>query len=203
MQLSDYNDPYYLKKQYDITNVFGIENHIESINNNNSLNYILFLLKAFRETKILQSPKYYLEYHEKFKNLNKKMLIKCCMINNISNPEYIKSLLHAVCIFSINTGDFRIIITKALIVSLQNKSYDIIPLLFTYRTIMFWDDIIRERYKNETNVNLIEQELKFLLEKNILDESEMDVAFYSIDSRYFPLKTQVCSRFDCLQHHKN
>jgi hypothetical protein len=203
MQLSDYNDPYYLKKQYDITNVFGIENHIESINNNNSLNYILFLLKAFRETKMLQSPKYYLEYHKKFENLNKKMLIKCCMINNISNPEYIKSLLHAVYIFSINTGDLRIIITEALIVSLQNKSYDIIPLLFTYRTIMFWDDFIRERYKNETNVNLIEQELKFLLEKNILDEAEINVAFYSIDSRYFPLKIQVCSRFDCLQHYKN
>jgi hypothetical protein len=159
-QLSDINDSYYIS-HLGITTFHFL---IEHIHNPNCLNAIIY--KFINDRVGYRMPKY-------------KLLKQNCKLNNISKPKYINFLVNEI--ERINYyGDKNIV--DILDVAFINKSFDILMMIMISNKIKaHWANSIYKRYKNETQIDIIIEEINMLIKNNIMSYAEMYNDMYLMD----------------------
>jgi hypothetical protein len=169
-QLSNYNDPYYLKQYYKNKACYNQEDiskicyHIPFLTNHNSLNFIflIFFNKHIYNNEIYFQPTMNYNYTcDPVKTIFESLLLQNCITNNTSRLNYIRVLI--IYLSSI------IKLSCLLNLTFTKKYYDIIPILFSNKyAITAFVSYIRSKHKDETNIDMILDEIIFLKNKQVI-----------------------------------
>jgi hypothetical protein len=178
-QITDCNDPYVLSQKHKIiSDDFNdsFKQSLPHITNHKSLDYICYVL--------LRQESFY-----SWDDIIFVLLKQFCITNYAS---------HKQCILNIFNRSKRLLYKPVwsymtlLISAFTHKSWNVIPVLMSIYDIKFqWRQSIIIRYKYEENIDVIIDEINFLVDKNIIDyDYAFDKILYLYDSQ-FPLRGKV------------
>lgn len=168
-QLSDHNDSYYLYKYYNPTNIRTVENHIPSITNYNSLNYIFYTAYFTCDNR----HKGVYTHLGLVSCIREPLLLQYCIINFVTRIEYLIILLNGLYHKPIFSGD-SVKGSELLYAAFKYESYDFIILLLSQEwMISKWSYIFEARYLNENNSNIIIKEINFLTNNHLMSLSQI------------------------------
>lgn len=189
-----FNDPYDINKFYNRKNILMNREDLKNIDNHNSLNCMFYKL-YFKNGKYnrnmydddellndkLQNTEDYMEQIAIRAKFVYRLLYSCCNTNNILKPIYINKLtndIHPHYYKPVNMGDEK---ENLLNVAFKNKSYDIAMFLLLDTKIKgYWSNSLITRYKNETNINIIINEINMIVDHHVMTLLDIYENIYSI-----------------------
>jgi hypothetical protein len=180
LQLSDHNDPYFLKTHYNRKKLIGIKKHMRSITNSNCLNYIFYTLFGamyFTNRKSIYIP------DRITKKLTVPLLLQYCVINKI-NYCHIKVLMDEMFSYPFSSYNDKHVIEELINTTLNYKSYDILVILALDRTLksQLFVHII-EHFKYESIDNIF-NELDMLINNHIVSPVDFYISVNSLPADF-------------------
>lgn len=156
-QITDYNDPYVLSQKYKIIPCIfddNLKQTMPHITNHKSLDYICYVLSRN-------------EYRYSWDNSIFVLLKRCCITNYASHAQYIINIFGQLeCLQFKPSWDYVTLLSTAF----THKSWNIILILMNINDVKdVWIHSMIFRYKYEKNIDVIIDEINFLVDNGIID----------------------------------
>jgi hypothetical protein len=181
-ELTSVNDPYVLSrhhKKYGFRLYEIVQDDMRDIKNHKCLNFIGDTLFTNGEQGFIYEWQGIL-----------KLLFANCIYNNASRPQYFRQMFTQI---EYHYGaKMHIVCEHILLATLTHNSFDVFLILMRDKKIQqIWGKIIlKKRYLNESDINIIVKELDMLMENKVMDANEI-LKLVRISDNNFKLRYEI------------